>query len=493
MNTRTKTSQKTKIELLKCQMSCSYFINEYVKIYDAVRKEWIPFDLWPEQSRVLDIFLAERLIVILKARQMGLTWLVLAYILWQMLFNPVVTAMLFSKRDTEAMYILGDERLQGIYKNLPSWMRFKAEFLANSAHNWILPTGSTAKAFPTSAGDSYTASIVFVDEADLSPDLNRLMRQVKPTIDAGGQLILLSRSDKDKPNSEFKNIYRAAKLKSNGWTPIFLPWSIHPNRNETWYNAQKDDIFSRTGSLDDLHEQYPSTEEEAMAPRTMSKRIPPSWIRQCYIEKRALIVGEDGQGELPAGCPAIPHLRIYVPPERGKTYKIGLDPAEGNPTSNDSAFVVLSEDTGEEVASYRGKVQPAAVANYAAQVGAWYNKADILPERNNHGHAVIMWLDTNSDLEIIKGTDDKPGWLSNRLGKTRLYDAAVEAFKDRDTRLHSFDILTQLQSIDGSTLKAPEGEPDDLADSYSLALVARQLKPKWRSIKFIKFNQAQSN
>lgn len=479
----------TKKELLKCQMSCAYFINEYVKIYDAIEKEWIPFKLWPAQFKVLETLLSDRLIVILKARQMGLTWLVLAYILWLMLFDPVVTAMLFSKRDTEAMYILGDERLLGMYKELPDWMQFKGDFPANSAHNWILQNGSNAKAFPTSAGDSYTASIVFVDEADLAPDLNKLMRQVKPTIDAGGKLILLSRSDKDKPNSEFKNIYRAAKQKANGWTDIFLPWSIHPKRDEVWYQDQKDDIFSRTASLDDLHEQYPETDEEALAPSTMSKRIPPIWIRQCYVEQKALIVGEDGHDELPAGCPAIPGLRIYALPEPGQSYKIGIDPAEGNPTSNDSALVVINEATGEEAASYRSKVQPATIANYADQIGRWYNEAAVLPERNNHGHAVILWLDTNSKLEIINGADDKPGWLSSRLGKTRLYDEATEVFKDGDTILHSFDILTQLQSIDGSTLKAPEGEMDDLADSYALALVARRLKPKWRSIKFLKVGQ----
>ncbi len=79
--------------------------------------------------------------------------------------------------------------------------------------------------------------------------------------------------------------------------------------------------------------------------------------------------------------------------------------------------------------------------------------------------------------------------MSSRLGKTRLYDEAAEAFEEGDTILHSFDVLTQLQSIDGSTLKAPEGEPDDLADSYALALIARRLKSRWRSIKFLKIGQ----
>ena len=43
------------------------------------------------------------------------------------------------------------------------------------------------------------------------PDLNRLLRRVKPSIDAGGRIMLVSRSDKANPESEFKRIYRAAK------------------------------------------------------------------------------------------------------------------------------------------------------------------------------------------------------------------------------------------------------------------------------------------
>jgi len=56
----------------------------------------------------------------------------------------------------------------------------------DAARTWALANGSVARAFPTNAGDSYTATLAIVDEADLVPDLDRLMRSVKPTIDAGG-------------------------------------------------------------------------------------------------------------------------------------------------------------------------------------------------------------------------------------------------------------------------------------------------------------------
>ena len=49
---------------------------------------------------------------------------------------------------------------------------------------------------------------------------------------------------------------------------------------------------------------------------------------------------------------------------------------------------------------------------------------------------------------------------------------------NRETVLHSFATFTQLASIEGSTLEAPEGEHDDRADSYALACAARALVPR---------------
>lgn len=468
-----------KLEWLKCGESVAYFVDTYCKIYDATLKEWIPFKLWREQYEVLCILRDHRQVVILKARQLGLTWLILAYILWLILFHPVTTALLFSKRDDEAVYLL-DERLKGMFAGLPQWMRSGVSDWAietDNGHQWELSNGSNARAFPTNAGDSYTASIALVDEADLVPDLGKLMRSVKPTIDGGGQIVLLSRSDKSKPNSEFKNIYRAAKQKLTDWVAIFLPWWVRPSRDAVWYEAQKADILHRTTSLDDLHEQYPATDTEALAPRTLDKRIAPKWIEQCYFESDPIKADN---------APAIPGLIIYQAPQPGHKYVAGIDPAEGNPTSDDSALEILDKNTGEQVAELAGKFQPSTLAAHADEIGTYFNKADLMVERNNHGHAVILWLSDNSKLTILNGFDGKSGWHSTTKGKTLMYSITADAFKDSNTILHSFGAYIQLQSIEGSTLRAPEGEMDDKADAYALALAARAGRSKWRDIKFLK-------
>ncbi len=122
-----------------------------------------------------------------------MSWLVISYALWQMIFRPAATVLVFSRRDTEALYLLSDDRLRGMYSRLPEWMKGGHGLVIDSGHEFSMQNGSSARAFPTSVGDSYTASLAIVDEADLVPDLNWLMRVVKPTIDGGGKMILLSR------------------------------------------------------------------------------------------------------------------------------------------------------------------------------------------------------------------------------------------------------------------------------------------------------------
>lgn len=341
-------ARRYQIEILKCRKSFVYFCDTYCQILSDSGQggDWVPFHLWPEQRRVARLLQESRLLVVLKARQLGLTWLVLAFALWLLLFQPIATVLLFSRRDEEATDLLA-ARLRGMHDRLPAWLRASGFTTAND-HEWALASGSGALAFPTTAGDSYTATLAVVDEADLCPDLDRLMRAVKPTSDGGGRMILLSRADKSKPQSAFKRLYAAARQGLKEWLPVFLPWYARPDRDRRWYDVQKSDIFHRTGSLDDLNEQYPSSDVEALAPRSLDKRLAPAWLHQCYEALTPLV-------QLPTGAPSLPALEVYVPPQPGRSYVLAADPAEGNPTSDDSALTVLDWESGEEMAVLAGK------------------------------------------------------------------------------------------------------------------------------------------
>jgi hypothetical protein len=188
-------------ERRKCQRMPAHFLERYCQVYDATARVWLPFGLWPAQRDVLIDLEQHRLTVILKARQLGLSWLVVGWALWLMLFQPAATVLFFSKRDQEAVHLLAF-RLRGMLDRLPDWLR--PELVADNDHNIELANGAVGLAFPTTGGRSYTASLVVVDEADFAgtsgaDNLDALLAAVKPTIDAGDRLILLSTADKSKP------------------------------------------------------------------------------------------------------------------------------------------------------------------------------------------------------------------------------------------------------------------------------------------------------
>lgn len=54
-----------------------------------------------------------------------------------------------------------------------------------------------------------------------------------------------------------------------------------------------------------------------------------------------------------------------------------------------------------------------------------------------------------------------------------LYDGAGEALRDGNATVHSLETFSQLASIEGSTLRAPDGQRDDRATAFVLALAGR--------------------
>lgn len=471
-------------EYMRCEDSPTHFLRAYAQILDTSQAEggaWVAFGLWPGQEPVVEAIHVHQRVVILKARQLGISWIAIGYALWSALFRPAANVLLFSRRDDEAVYLL-DERLKGMYGRLPRWMRARAVVKGND-HRFELSNGSTIRAFPTSGGDSYTATLAIVDEADLVPDLESLLRSVKPTVDAGGKLVLLSRADKSRPNSEFKRIYRAAREGRSPWCPVFLPWTVRPDRDAAWYAAQCADALARTMSLDAVHEQYPASAEEALAPASLNKRLPASGLLAVYEESTPLPTAA-----LPAPLAAIAGLRVYRLPVPGRRYKVGADPAEGLPGADhdDSAVSVVDDETGEEVCCGLGRWEPAREFPAVIEaVATTYNGAAVLVERNNHGHAVLGAL--TGRVVLLDGPDGRQGLPKSPASKAQLWDdawgevtarrQAREVSKAAAPLIRDATTFAQLASLEARSCKAPTGEHDDGADAWGLAQKARTIAP----------------
>jgi len=104
-----------------------------------------------------------------------------------------------------------------------------------------------------------------------------------------------------------------------------------------------------------------------------------------------------------------------------------------------------------------------------------------LVERNNHGHAVLLWLSDNAqDVPLLNGLDGRPGWLTSSLSKVSMWDTTAEMFRHGEAAVRAFETYLQISSIDIKTLRAPDGEMDDRAVAFALAQCAR-LVPRFET------------
>jgi len=440
---------------------------------------WVPFEPWPMQEQVLGQMASKNRLLILKARQLGLTWLALIKALHRLVFYPGSRVLVLSLREDEAVAAL--RRLAGMYRRLPAWQR-----AAKCLRGWdsggalTLSTGSEAVALPSHRGDSYTAQVVIVDEAALIPDLARLLGSVEPTVGDQGQILLISRANKQDPLGTFAKLCTQALSGASSWALTFLPWHARPDRDPAWHDAKRQASLDVDGTLDTLHEQYPSTPQEALAPSSGDRRIPPAWLCPC-VEITAPREG------------SAPGVHIYALPIPRRVYVIGADPAEGLAHGDDSALSVVDAETGEEVAAACGKWEPKAVfPSLIQEFSVLYNHAPCLVERNNHGHACLGGLGELL-VPLVKGPDDVAGYAKSPVSKARLWsDVAAEVSARAQVRtpamleaarleglpippplIRSAMTARQVGLLEAATCKAPRGEHDDAADAWGLAQWAR--------------------
>ncbi len=453
-----------KVRWLTYSQDPAAFVRACVYIYDATGQDWVKFDLWPTQVATLATMTTSRKLVVLKARQLGISWLSLSYAIWLMLFQSPATILLFSLREEESKELLW--RLRGMYDRLPPYLRARSVTHSNETR-WILSNGSRALAFSTRSGRSYTGTLALVDEADFVPELSQFLNAVKPTIDAGGQLFLVSTSDKKRPISTFKNLFRAATQGTGDYRHIFLPWWTRPGRDEAWRTAVQAEMFAQRGTHDDFYAEYPASPEEALAAEQLDRRLPWEWVKRCTHSPQEVGVHPVDIAHVPGTPPLhpltpspphpliVPGLTVWEEPIPGRRYVIGADPAEGNPNSDESAACVLDAESWAQVAELTGKIEPSTFAAYLDELGRWYNGADVMVERNNHGHLLIRELQRLGNLRVLEGYDGRPGWLSNIKGKPLLYGLVADAVRAGVCTINGSETAAQLASIEASTLRAP--------------------------------------
>lgn len=254
-------------EIEYCLNDLVYFVKTYGHIEDKDADELIqPFDMWEEQENALISIHNNKRNAILKARQLGFSWLVIHYCAYTLLM-PGRTIIALSRSEEEAKELV--RRLSVVLKYMPeffqeekeaptnwSGMTYKATALELVVHYPDGRPDSIMKGFPSSpaAARSFTADLLIFDEWAFQQFAREIWTSAFPVINrpTGGKVIGLSTIER---GSLFEEIFTD---KDNGFNKIFVPWYADPRRDDKWY----EDTKRALGDL--ITQEYPATIEEAL-------------------------------------------------------------------------------------------------------------------------------------------------------------------------------------------------------------------------------------
>lgn len=467
--------EQTEIEA--CSQSTHYFLLKYGKIRDKV-KGIIPWEDWKHLVYLLDCLRKHRFIVILKAKQIGITWGMAGDNLHLAMFQQGASILTLSKGEPEAAESLDYSRF--IHSQLPHYLRIP--FGKDQETLITLPSmHSRLRALPSTEDSGVGfggASRVVLDEFEYHHYAERNYTEIYPIIERGGQLVILSTTDRFRVGTKFKELYTAAKAGDSNFYPIFFPYDVLPERTQEWYN-----------SLDlpqgDKECRFPRNEKEALGTTKTHAFFDGDAISAMYAD-----VVTPLEHELSDKYKGL--VRVYRLPQIGRRYCLFTDPSDGK--DDPHASIVIDAKTGEQVAESHGKIPADQVAQIHDELARLYsalNSYEINATAGGHFDAKIKELETPNQCHRLK-TDGKLdeklwGWFTGKAIKNKAVWGLEEAIRLRQIIPHSKESIYELGQFmqpEGEDPQKPRGGHDDYVDAWGRALLLRNYIPSMGDYKF---------
>ena len=371
-------------EIVKCGQDPVYFINNYAKISHPLRG-LIPFTTYPFQDDLLESYSDYRFNVILKARQLGISTITAAYIVWLLLFyrdkNVLVVA---TKFQTAANLV---KKVKGIMQNVPSFLRI-AEIKIDNRTSFVLTNGSEVKAASTSgdAGRSEALSLLVIDEAAHVDGLEDLWTGLYPTLSTGGRCIALST-----PNGVgnwFHKTCTEAEQNVNDFHLSVLQWDVHPERDQEWYKKETRNMSARQ-IAQELECNFNASGDTVIHSEDINRLV-------ASIKAPVYKTGFDR------------NLWLWEQYDPACTYLTVADVARGDGTDF-SVFHTIKLETMEIVGEYRGKPTLEQFASVLDHTGREFGRCLLVVENNSLGISILEKLQDREYPNLyfsIKGTHE---------------------------------------------------------------------------------------
>jgi len=462
---------------------------------------------WLWQRAYIDFILDNPFTVTLKARQLGVSWIWDALILWDLVFFSGVDDLVYSIKEGDAIEQIN--RIWDLYLSLPPYFKYGLKALKPYGEN-TRPSArielehpnnyvSTVEGMPATkkAGHSRVARRVLFDEAAHQDYARELWKAIIPAAgDLGGNVGAVSTangmSDGQGGGNFFHEVYSGAggidypKVKS-----IFLGAYTHPLRDENWYDNLNLDASSKA-------EQYPLDEDEAFL--LTGKPFFDLTALQYYSRDGAVKPRFSGSFQVYSNTKASarfvkdvePCIEVYRAPESDKEYGIGADVATGS-GADYSVGAVIDLNDGAPVAELRMKADYRDFTRQLHFLGIWYKHARIAVEKGGgYGDVVIAYLRDGHEgrkpyplLYRHEAFDDPKrrrqmayGFPMNKQSRAMVVSELHEWVNTRSwpwlTRRFRTEARTFVKHQTGTSPRAEDGTNDDVIIAWGIAAALYQ-------------------
>lgn len=478
--------ESRKYELVRCINSYVRFLR-WVKIVEAPTYSSqggvIPLQLWSHIKEIVASLIDpdHRLLVILKARQVGASWIIASYVLWHALSHKGSLSILFSKGEPEATLLL--KKCKDIFEQLPSFMKIARGKNSDTELSFPYMNSSlVVKAATESAGVSYQASIVVCDEWQDHEYATKIWLNAKPCIDHGGQFIGIFTSPKPNLDKLPVSIFKAAREGKNNFKAIFIPYYSRPGNTKEWYEKQKKEVTVQEleGLTPELYMErtYPSSETEALSEvssiSAFDHKVLDEMMGETKNPIKDFIEGID---------PKLIH--IYQAWNQGELYIASSDVSHGI-GKDYSVTLIMNVRNGSVVADIlSNSVNENDFAYHSLCLMKVYHNPLWFIEDNDWGRVIINIAERdgykNLGYRDIKHT--KSGWHTDEKTRTELWGALLPAINTHQITIFNPDGIKQFYSVIRNTekngrIEANSGGHDDYPMAVGICWFKREdVKP----------------
>ena len=169
-------------------------------------------------------------------------------------------------------------------------------------------------------------------------------------------------------------------------------------------------------------------------------------------------------------------LHVWLKPVGGREYVVAVDSAGGGEDGDFAAVQVVEIATGLQCAELRERMRPEDLARVSVELAKEYGGARVAVERNNHGAAVLAYIETRESYARLYRQNGEAGWLTSAASKPEMVARLGVLLRESPERFMSRRLLAECRTFvadERGRAAAAAGSHDDLVMAMAIAQAVR--------------------